>query len=127
MRGSSGFRARMTGAIGVAVCVLLACDAGTPAPSCTQGLPSSCPSPMPSWSGQVETIVATACGSCHADGGIEQAAFDFSTYQGVFGNRGPILTQVYSCAMPPSDAGVTLTHPDRATLVAWLWCKAPNN
>jgi hypothetical protein len=93
---------------------------------CTHSLPS-CPSPPPSWSGEVRGIVAAVCGNCHADGGVEQSAFDFSTYQKVAGNQEAMLLQLSSCAMPPADAGVLLPSADRQTLLAWLVCNAPNN
>ncbi len=33
---------------------------------------------------------------------------------------------VKGCAMPPADAG-PLTNADRATLLNWIACGAPNN
>jgi hypothetical protein len=138
------WRWRACAACGVAFAAwsLFACELGNPAdpelglvtssnrasdPPCESTLPSTCPSPTPSWSGQVAAIVARVCGQCHADGGVEQYAFDFSTYQGVFANRSSILSQVYTCAMPPSDGGVTLSSGDRDVLLAWLVCNAPHN
>jgi len=97
------------------------------APACPRDLPSECPSPEPSWSADVQAIVAGICGQCHADGGIEQSAFDFSTYQGVFMNRGSILDQLYACAMPPEDAGVAISLAEREAFLGWLVCNAPNN
>ena len=38
-----------------------------------------------------------------------------------------MLDQVYACAMPPSDAGVTLSLEEREALLGWLVCNAPNN
>jgi hypothetical protein len=74
----------------------------------------------------VEPIIDQTCNRCHGVGGVEQPAFDFSTYQGVHKNFGSILDSVYSCTMPPSDAGA-LSPETRQTLLAWLVCTAPNN
>ena len=40
--------------------------------------------------------------------------------------RGPMLNQVYACNMPPDDAGQP-TPEERAILLGWFVCKAPNN
>jgi hypothetical protein len=106
--------------------VVVPVDAAPVAFVCPRVLPSQCPSPAPSWDGGVASIVGNVCGGCHADGGVEQAAYDFSTYAGVARNQASILTQVYSCAMPPADAG-PLTNDQRQELLAWLICGAPNN
>ena len=105
----------------------VAVDEIAPAPVCPHDLPSACPSPAPSWSADVGGIVASVCGQCHTDGGVEQSSFDFSTYQDVYMERGSMLDQVYACAMPPSDAGVTLSLEEREALLGWLVCNAPNN
>jgi hypothetical protein len=134
-------RRRAALGVGLCACALAACAVGSPADPeadqvtsaanapfvCPQQTPARCPAPEPSWSGQIEGIVASVCGQCHADGGVEQSAFDFSTYEYVFIDRGPIFSQVASCAMPPSDGGVMFPSDERAALLAWLVCNAPNN
>jgi hypothetical protein len=93
---------------------------------CPRDLPPSCPSPPPSWQNDVQPIIASRCYGCHGDGGIEQPVFDYSTYQGVYKNRSPILDDVYACRMPLPDASPPTTA-ERETLLAWLVCGAPNN
>jgi hypothetical protein len=101
-----------------------AADAGGPA--CAYDLPDGCPSPPPSWSNEVQPIVDRTCNPCHGDGGVQQHILDFTTYSGVNRNRGSILTQVYSCKMPPLDAAAPLPQ-ERQALLGWLVCNAPNN
>ncbi len=104
----------------------VALDGGSDASVCPHDLPSTCPSPEPSWMNDVEPIIDRACNPCHGVGGVEQSAFDFSTYQGVHKNFGSILSNVYGCLMPPPDAG-GLTDAQRRTLLGWLVCAAPDN
>jgi hypothetical protein len=95
------------------------------ASSCPDDLPMACPSPAPSWDGGVEALIADKCGGCHKPGGL---AFDkpFSDYADVYGYRGVMLDQVYSCYMPPPDAG-QLDPSQRQELLGWFVCGAPNN
>ena len=58
--------------------------------------------------------------------GGQEASKDFTTYSNVFSQRQPILTQVYSCRMPPEDEPRP-TDAQRATLLTWLVCGSPNN
>jgi cytochrome c553 len=100
--------------------------AGTACPD----LNTDCPSAPPSWSNDVQPILATYCLRCHGDGGVEQSQFDYTTYAGVYEHRSIMLTQVYQCQMPPSDASPPAVMPtthDRQTLVSWLACNAPDN
>jgi hypothetical protein len=101
-------------------------DATQEPPVCPNDLPGACPSPQPSYTNEVSAIIETKCNGCHADGGVGQSTEDFSTYDRIHGRRGPILNQVFSCQMPPPDAG-QLTPAERAALLGWLVCEAPNN
>jgi hypothetical protein len=92
---------------------------------CHMDLPSQCPSPTPSWSSTVSQVVAADCQSCHSQAGIANDR-PFESYSQVYALRGTVLSQVYSCAMPPSDGGV-LDDADRQQLIDWLVCGAPNN
>lgn len=84
-----------------------------------------CPSPAPSYSTTVSTIIQNRCLSCHGPGG-QWASKPFNTYDLVFANRSAILNQVYACRMPP--AGATPPTPnERAQLIGWLACGAQNN
>ncbi len=110
--------------------LLLACGphgAGAPdmAPACPNDLPAQCPSPMPTWDGGVQAIVDEKCAGCHRAGGLA-ASWPLDTYTGVAKLRQAVLDQVYSCFMPPPDAG-QLDAPQRQALLGWLVCGAANN
>jgi len=94
--------------------------------ACAYDLPDGCPSPPPSWSNEVQAIVDRSCNACHGDGGVQQHPWDFTTYSGVYTNRGSILNQLYACKMPPPDAAAPLPQ-ERQALLGWLECNAPNN
>jgi mono/diheme cytochrome c family protein len=108
----------------VALVLLSACG-GTNGTSCPNDLPPGCPSPVPSYQNQVASVIASRCVSCHGPGG-QNAALPFTTYQQVFNSRIAILNQVYHCVMPPAGNPA----PDaqqRALLLGWLVCGAPDN
>jgi hypothetical protein len=95
------------------------------ASACPNDLPMACPSPAPSWDGGVRPLIDEFCVGCHQAGGL---AFDkpFTDYGLVYQQRGGMLDQVYSCYMPPPDAG----QPDesqRQQLLGWFVCGAPQN
>jgi hypothetical protein len=93
---------------------------------CPNDLPDNCPTPTPSYATDVKGIIDDKCNGCHANGGVGQSTEDFSTYDRIHSRRGPMLNQVYGCKMPPPDAG-QLTADERAKLLGWLVCDAPNN
>jgi len=101
-------------------------DGGADAAACPQDLPASCPARVPSYQTDVEGIIASKCNGCHTDGGVGSSKFDFSTYASVYADRSSMLNQIYACRMPPPDAGA-LTPDERALLLAWFVCHAPNN
>jgi len=95
--------------------------------NCPNDLPSSCPSPAPSWSQQVQPVFNARCTFCHNPNGANPTLL-FTDWSQVHGDRGAILTQLYACKMPPPDGGVAPPMgPDRALLLNWLVCGAPNN
>jgi hypothetical protein len=98
-----------------------ATDAG-----CAYAIPDGCPSPEPSWQSTVQPIIDRRCNGCHGDGGVQRSTRDFTTYGGVSRNSGSILTQVFSCKMPPPDAAAP-SASERDALLGWLLCGAPNN
>jgi len=102
-------------------------DANPADTGCPNDVPKVCPSPMPSWMGEVAPIIDQTCNPCHGAGGVEQfSRFNFSTYAGVHDNFGSLLSNVGSCLMPPPDAGA-LTLAERRALLGWLVCAAPDN
>ncbi len=94
--------------------------------TCPQDLPTACPEPAPSYARDIVPILERRCFACHADGGIETKKHDFGSYDAVFAQRSPILNQVYACLMPPPDASA-LMPDERAGLLGWFVCHAPNN
>jgi hypothetical protein len=94
--------------------------------SCPNDLPAACPTDVPSFAGTIAPLLERRCLGCHSPGGVVATKFDFSTYQGVFSHRSAVLNQVYACHMPPADAGA-LVPEERAELLTWLVCHAPEN
>jgi hypothetical protein len=92
---------------------------------CPKDLPASCPSDPPSWAGTVQALITERCGACHRPNGLA-SDHSFDSYAQVYGHRAPILTQVYSCYMPPPDAG-QLAPSERQRLLGWLVCGAPQD
>ena len=92
---------------------------------CPNDLPASCPANPPSYSQQVSQIISDRCFPCHAPGGVESSV-PLTTWQQVFDKHGTVLDQVYHCKMPLAGAP-TLTAAQRADLLTWLVCNAPNN
>jgi mono/diheme cytochrome c family protein len=120
---SAGARARVAFAT-VFVSLALGCSSSSPA-TCPNDLPASCAATPPSYARDVAPIVASKCVVCHGPGGVESNR-DLSTYDHVHTLRSSVLNQVHACAMPPAD-GEALTAAERATLLGWLVCSAPDN
>jgi len=76
----------------------------------------------------VKPIIAERCFPCHAPGGagVGSTGRDFSQYDTIHTQRSAVLNQIYSCNMPPPDAGAP-TSDQRDKLLAWLVCGAPDN
>jgi hypothetical protein len=97
--------------------VVVACgsDAGVP-----------CPSPPPSYAEEVVPILQAKCNNCHwGDAG----PWPLTGYHAVAAWRDLVFLDVEKCTMPPADAGADalLSDVERATLLAWISCGAPNN
>ena len=96
-------------------------------PSCPDDLPKSCPGAPPRYTTQVAAIVTNACATkCHAPGGIASNR-PLVDYAGLFALKEAVLNQVSVCNMPPADADPALGEADRAALLAWIVCGAPND
>jgi uncharacterized membrane protein len=91
---------------------------------CGSPLPSR-PATPPSYAQTVEHIIATRCAGCHFPGST-LASEDLTTYASVLAKRGTVLNEVYGCVMPPATS-TPPTPDERASLLAWLVCGAPNN
>jgi hypothetical protein len=118
-----------------AIALVLACSSSSPAEntdaaplgysSCPDDLPDSCPTPAPSWKNEVQAIVEERCVTCHSPGG-QEPQYDYTTYAGVFKEHVTMEAQLLSCIMPPNTAEAP-TDAERATLLAWFVCGAPDN
>lgn len=108
--------------------LLLACGSESKSePSCPNDLPASCPTAgAPSYESSIQPILLSRCRSCHSAGGEAGTTHVFDTYAETFQERRVVLSQVFSCAMPPRN-GEELSEEERAALLAWLVCGAPNN
>ncbi len=114
--------------------VVAACSTGTSggpeSDSACSGLTTTCPATPPSWQNDVQPLIVTYCLTCHSDGGVAPATFDYTSYTGVYRNRAEMLTQIYQCLMPLVDAAPPAPQPssaERQTIVSWLVCGAPDN
>ena len=91
---------------------------------CPNDLPQSCPPNAAGYAATVEPIFATSCVPCHRPGGT--SVHLLQTYTQIFDLRGPVLDQVYACKMPPVDFP-PLSPAQRADVLGWLSCGAPND
>jgi hypothetical protein len=100
---------------------------GMPRPNCPNDLPhdDDCATASPVYD-DVAPIFAARCQICHHAGGLE-TVYHFDTYAEIHDNtaiRSLILTQIYSCRMPPPCAP-NLSADERATMLKWFVCGAP--
>jgi hypothetical protein len=95
--------------------------------TCPNDLPSSasCDTGLPSYGRDAAPIIERRCNACHFPGNT-QSEDVFTQYADVFSKRQTVLTRIYSCVMPPAEAA-PLTPEERATLLRWLVCGAPEN
>ena len=111
--------------------VLLAagsCEGDSPAaaPRCDWALPATCPGAAPSYAGDVAPLIASRClPACHAPGGISQMQ-TLGSYSQIFSKRGTVLSQIYTCKMPPAPTPA-LPADEGKVILDWLVCGAPNN
>jgi mono/diheme cytochrome c family protein len=93
---------------------------------CPQVLPASCPAQVPSYRGEIASLVQQRCLGCHGPGGTAYPARDFTSYAKVYARRRNILGMVYGCTMPPAGA-TPLAPQERRDLLTWFVCNAPDN
>jgi hypothetical protein len=109
-----------------ALLALAACEPAPAAGSCPDDLPPACPAPAPSYQAQVAPLLEARCVGCHGAGQVASNRL-LDSYGSVFPQRAAVLRQTYACQMPPADAGAPLTLAERAALLGWLVCGAPDN
>lgn len=114
------------------VCLSLgACASGNdprdPGRACSTTLPSSddCATAAPSYANDIAPLVADGCLGCHFTRN-PYSSIVLETQSELYDQRQLVETQLYRCTMPPSD-GTPLTSTERAKLLKWLVCGAPNN
>jgi hypothetical protein len=112
-----------TRALAMSVAAALAA-CGTDA-TCPKDMPTTCPTPTPSYANDVAPIFATYCNDCHSPTG-QAPDRPFQTYAEIFARRTSVLSFTYGCQMPPA-AFPQPTEEERVTLLGWLVCNAPNN
>jgi hypothetical protein len=93
---------------------------------CPDDVPAACPTPAPSYANDVAPLVARRCSPCHLPGGIEAQTHDFSRYDVLFAQKGSVLGQIHACLMPPPEA-TPPSAAERAVLLGWIVCGAPQN
>lgn len=119
-------RATMRVLIVLAVLSLLAaCGSSSSGNTCPSDVPSTCSTTPPSWQGEVQAVVQRRCASCHSSRGAA-SSHPFSTWAEANDHQALMLDQLATCRMPPAGASA-LTSTERAALVGWLVCGAPNN
>ena len=103
-------------------------DAGPQPAGCTFIDASTCQNPIPSYSRDVVPVLDRACNTtCHAPG---EGPWPLNDWANVSDWGSIIGGDIEQCTMPPADAGAgngTLSDQERATVLNWLVCGAPNN
>jgi uncharacterized membrane protein len=94
---------------------------------CPNDLPdnAACATRGPSYAEQTAAIIEQRCTICHFAGNTQSTQV-FETYAEIFDQRRGMLTQIYSCRMPP-EASAQLMSGERSALLQWLVCGAPDN
>jgi len=110
----------------LALAVLFAAGCSDGPKGCPFQTPT-CPTAVPSYSGEVSALIGHYCVGCHGPGGQESNR-PFTSWQEINANSyaGPMQRQLLSCLMPPADAPQP-TADQKQTMVDWLTCGAPNN
>jgi len=93
---------------------------------CPMDLPddSDCASATPSYSQQVSGVMEQYCEVCHLPGNGRSSTL-LTNYDQIYAERRTSFTQIYNCEMPVGHR--ELTPENRALLLKWFVCGAPNN
>jgi hypothetical protein len=89
---------------------------------CDVTLPTSCNDPTIGYA-DIAPILEQRCLSCHR--GTPGGPWPLTSYEHVASWANEIRGQVSACAMPPADAGSTMTDEERDRLLLWVRCGAP--
>lgn len=81
--------------------------------------------PVPTWDGDVQPIVAKYCAPCHQTGGT--ASIRLMTYEQARPLAPSIMGRVWTRAMPPANTGQRLTDREVRTVIAWVTGGAPRS
>lgn len=95
--------------------------------ACPSNLPSDadCGAKDPSFSQEIEPLLAKRCLSCHFDGN-DMSSVVLVGYENVKKNARSALSRVYGCKMPPLGAE-PLSDAERTLLLRYFVCGAPKN
>jgi hypothetical protein len=93
---------------------------------CPMDLPddSDCASATPSYARQVSGVMEQYCEVCHLPGNGRSSTL-LTNYDQIYSERRTAFTQIYNCEMPTGHR--QLTAENRALLLKWFVCGAPNN
>lgn len=93
---------------------------------CPNDLPddADCSTAVPSYAGQVSGVIEEYCEVCHLPGN-RLSTKTFPDYEHIFASRRTMLSQIYACRMPVGHR--RLSAENRALLLKWFVCGAPNN
>jgi cytochrome c5 len=94
---------------------------------CPTDLPdeAACDADAPSYAEQTAAMIDERCRVCHFSGNLQSPRI-FESYEDVFEQRRGMLTQIYSCRMPP-EGSPALSSTERRALLQWFVCGAPDN
>ncbi len=99
-------------------------DATPDAASCPQvPLPTRCPTPAPTYAGDIAPLIEAHCLECHS--GQLPGTWPLTSYRHVADWEDLIRASMISCSMPPPDATTTLTEEQRLLVLTWLRCDLP--
>jgi len=100
-------------------------DSPPPVPACNAELPDACPTPGPKYATEVVPILDAKCDTCHD--GKEGGPWPLTTHVDVTHWLTAVTSVLIDCTMPPPTGTEKLTPDERATLLNWLKCGAPDN
>lgn len=88
---------------------------------CAVPAPTSCPAPKPTYA-DVQPIIARRCLQCHDGTGPE---WPLKEYRHVADWQDTIHDRLLDCSMPPPEAAIPMTIPERVAILTWIKCGFP--